>query len=201
MLEYARMPGKRVASKAVPVDRTALIRRLRTLTPAQSEVARLICLGLSNRSISGKRGSSVYTVARQIVDVLGKLRVGSRQVLAAWYWRELARGLCQTLNTLGLTGPRKAANAALSKSLAVSWCQFRPGQRKLLELQARGDSRAAIARKLGRPSSTVSGTVQSARRLLEFDSALRGIQTDMAAPLASVVTSPAKIIATKEARE
>ncbi len=195
------MPRRRIASKAVAVIRTELLRRLRTLTPAEREVARLVCLGLSNSAIGRKRRTSVHTVARQTHAILVKLRLASRQALSAWYGIELALGRWKTLDALGLTGPGKGANAAMSASLAVGWRLLQPAQRRLLELQARGYSQGAIAKKLRLPPSTVSGVIQSVRKRLGFDSALRGTERSMAALLVSVVTAPAKIMAADEARQ
>lgn len=55
---------------------------LAALTPAELEVARMASAGLSNAAIAGLRATSKNTVARQIGDVIKKLRVGSRLALS-----------------------------------------------------------------------------------------------------------------------
>jgi DNA-binding CsgD family transcriptional regulator len=52
------------------------------LTPAELEVARMASAGLSNAAIADVRATSKHTVARQIGDIIKKLRVGSRLALS-----------------------------------------------------------------------------------------------------------------------
>jgi DNA-binding CsgD family transcriptional regulator len=56
--------------------------RLAGLTPAELEVARMASAGLSNAAIADARATSKNTVARQVGDVIRKLRVGSRLALS-----------------------------------------------------------------------------------------------------------------------
>jgi DNA-binding CsgD family transcriptional regulator len=59
------------------------------LTPAEAEVARLACAGLTNAEIAARRGASVRTIANQIAAVLRKTGATSRRELAArWAARE-----------------------------------------------------------------------------------------------------------------
>ena len=188
----------RAESKTVPIITSELVRRMGTLTPAQLEVARLACLGLSNREVARKRRTSVHTVARQMHGLIEKLGVGSRQVLGVWYWHELARGRWQKLDAIGLTGTGAEANRAMSASLAVTWPMLRPRQRRVLGLLARGYSQGAIAKKLNWPPSTVSSTLLGARKRLGLGSPLRAGDINMAGLLDSVVAAPAKILAARD---
>ena len=51
------------------------------LTPSESEVARAVCQGLSNREIAQLRETSVRTVANQLASIYEKLEVNSRAEL------------------------------------------------------------------------------------------------------------------------
>jgi DNA-binding NarL/FixJ family response regulator len=195
-------PPKRTSvPKTVPISRTEFVRRLRTLTAAQREVARLACLGFSNSEVARKRQTAVPTVAKQMHDLLEKLGVRSRQALAVWYWQELARGGWRTLDAIGLTGTDNGMNAAMSKSLAVSWRMLAPRQRRMLELLAGGYLEGAIAMKLRMPPSTVSSMLVRARKRLGLYFALRGPQPSMAALFNSVVAAPGKMLAAEKARQ
>ncbi|MGO9835753.1 MAG: helix-turn-helix domain-containing protein [Polyangiaceae bacterium] len=54
-----------------------------TLTSAECEVAALAAAGLSNLAIARCRGKALRTVANQMASIFSKLRVASRQELAA----------------------------------------------------------------------------------------------------------------------
>jgi DNA-binding CsgD family transcriptional regulator len=54
------------------------------LTSREWEVAELVALGLTNRSIAERLFLSQPTVATHVARILGKLRFGSRVQLAAW---------------------------------------------------------------------------------------------------------------------
>ena len=51
------------------------------LTPAETEVCRLIMRGHSNKCIADIRGTSVSTTANQITEIFRKLNVSSRDAL------------------------------------------------------------------------------------------------------------------------
>jgi DNA-binding CsgD family transcriptional regulator len=53
------------------------------LSPAERVVATLAAAGMANAAIARCRGTSIHTVANQMVSTLRKLRIGSRYELAA----------------------------------------------------------------------------------------------------------------------
>ncbi|MHB8417534.1 MAG: response regulator transcription factor [Myxococcales bacterium] len=53
-----------------------------SVTPAEREVACLLCRGASNQAIAAQRGTSLRTVANQVSSLMRKLGVDSRVQLA-----------------------------------------------------------------------------------------------------------------------
>jgi DNA-binding CsgD family transcriptional regulator len=60
------------------------VRPLPPLTPRESEVARLIARGLTNRQIADELVTSERTVHSHVYRLLGKLGFASRAQVAAW---------------------------------------------------------------------------------------------------------------------
>lgn len=56
---------------------------LASLSEAERAVVALVVLGLSNKDVGVRRGSSARTVANQLASVYRKLRIGSRAELMA----------------------------------------------------------------------------------------------------------------------
>ena len=55
---------------------------LGSLTPRETEVARLVGRGLGNKEIAAVLGSSTSTVRKQTMSIFSKLRIGGRVELA-----------------------------------------------------------------------------------------------------------------------
>jgi DNA-binding NarL/FixJ family response regulator len=62
------------------------------LTSAESEVARLLLMGLSDREIARRRGTSTRTVANQLQSIYVKLGRSSRGELIAYLAHHLVNG-------------------------------------------------------------------------------------------------------------
>lgn len=58
--------------------------RIPPLTPRQTEVARLVADGLSNKELAARLGIADATVERHLVNIFRTLGIGSRTKLAAW---------------------------------------------------------------------------------------------------------------------
>jgi len=141
--------------KSSSVNRSSFVRRVAALTLAEREVARLASEGLSNGDVAKARGTSVNTVARQMLVILRKLGIASRQVLAARVWQDRALGHAETLGRSGRTSPSPSRVAAAWRDLTVR-------ERQVLRLLARNLTYKIVARKLDTSPTTVSVTFQSA---------------------------------------
>ena len=142
------------SSKTAPISRAEFARRVAALTPAELEVARFASVGLSNSDVARTRGSSVNTVARQMVVILKKLGIGSRRVLTARVWQELAAGHRAALGVAKGRGPVPA-------KVAAAWSRLTVRERQVLRLVARDLTYRVIARKLGISATTVSVSFQA----------------------------------------
>ena len=142
------------SSKKAPIRRAEFARRVAALTPAELDVARFASVGLSNSDVARTRGTSVNTVARQMVVILKKLGIGSRRVLAARVWQELAAG---HRSPLGVAKGR----APVPSKVALAWRRLTVRERQVLRLVARDLTYRVIARKLGISATTVSVSFQA----------------------------------------
>ena len=80
LVAYELEPGRVLFVHPIePPPETAL----RTLSPAEREVLRLVLDGRDNASIAAERGTSPRTTANQVASIFRKLRVSSRAELAA----------------------------------------------------------------------------------------------------------------------
>jgi DNA-binding NarL/FixJ family response regulator len=61
--------------------------RMATLTKAEREITTLLVAGLSNADIASLRGTTLRTVTKQVEAVYRKMRVTSRNELAAQFER------------------------------------------------------------------------------------------------------------------
>jgi DNA-binding NarL/FixJ family response regulator len=138
-----------------PIGRVEFARRVSALTLAELEVARFASAGLSNTAVARTRGTSVNTVARQMVVILKKLGIGSRRVLAARVWQDLAAGHGGTL------GPTKG-RAPVPSRVAAGWATLTVRERQVMRLVARDLTYRMIAKKLRISPTTVSVAFQAA---------------------------------------
>ena len=53
------------------------------LTPAERDVLKLLCAGLSNEAIAKARGRSLRTVANQVASILKRTNCASRRAVVA----------------------------------------------------------------------------------------------------------------------
>jgi len=70
----------RDTSKSISIDWKLAKEALR-LTDAESEVAELVCQGITNSEIAERRGKSIETVNVQVKKILSKSRTGNRTQL------------------------------------------------------------------------------------------------------------------------
>jgi DNA-binding NarL/FixJ family response regulator len=75
--EFRRMVSS-MANKTVPDDLEV------PLTPRETQVLRLVALGLSNQEIADPLGISIETVKEHVQNLLRKLAVGDRTQAAVW---------------------------------------------------------------------------------------------------------------------
>ena len=75
--EFRRIAGS-MANKSVPDDIDV------PLTPRETQVLRLVAMGLSNQEIADSLGISIETVKEHVQNLLRKLSLGDRTQAAVW---------------------------------------------------------------------------------------------------------------------
>jgi DNA-binding CsgD family transcriptional regulator len=173
-LEIARWASAGYSNGAIARERQTAIhtvaRQMHSLIRKLGVGSRLALATIPELSAWSPPGSGIPAAGRAPAHsrLSGRGReVGPDEV--GRFWREIAAGQWITLAGVDSCGMRHTVMSCDSAK-AVNWQALSPMQRDVLALVADGSPQKVIAMKLGLAPSTVSGSLQGARKRLAFAS-------------------------------